>query len=107
MLETREHLALVVERDEKRLESTARSAIGGQQVIRVAAPGPTPDHLETLAARDMLRAAPRFADIAEEVAERHTQRRREGGQGFETGRHVPVFHAAQHSGADVRSFRDL
>ena len=66
MLEAREHLALVIERDEKGFERPARPAVRGQQVIRVAALGAATHDFEAFASRHVLRAAARLADVAEE-----------------------------------------
>src|SRR4051812_25989767 len=107
MLETGEHFALVVERDEKRLERTAWSAVSGEQVIRVAAFGATPDDFQAFAARHVLCATLRLADISEQIAQRDAQRGGERGERFEAWRNVAILHAAQHSEADVRSLRDL
>src|SRR4051812_11529867 len=57
VLESGEHLALVVHGDKERLEHAARTTLDRQQVIRVPALRAAANHFRTLSALDVLRAA--------------------------------------------------
>src|SRR4051794_1408037 len=107
MLEPREHLALVVERHEERFECAPWAPVGREQVIGMAALRAAPHHFESLAFRYVLRAAARFAYVAEEIREWHTECRRERRERFEAGRHVAVLEPAQHRRADARALGDF